>query len=55
MKRLTALGVILTPFILGTQAVLAEGYPWQDHAAPFDFLLEPSAHPRGGDHLWRRQ
>ncbi len=43
MKRFTALGVILTPLILGTQAMLAEGYPWQDHTAPFDFLLEPSA------------
>ena len=40
MKRFTTLGIVLTLLIVGTQAVLAEGYPWKDHAAPFDFFFE---------------
>jgi hypothetical protein len=39
MKKFTTLGVVLTLLILGTQVVLAEGYPWRNHRAPFDFLF----------------
>jgi hypothetical protein len=39
MKKLTILGIVLALVGLGSQVVLAKGYPWRDHAAPFDFLF----------------
>ena len=39
MRKVIAGLTLLSLLALGTVSVLAEGYGWRDHAAPFDFLF----------------
>ena len=39
MKRLLILALLLLSFALATTAYAATGYPWNDHATPYEFLF----------------
>ena len=40
MKKTMIALIVLLLFLLSAGSALATGYPWQDHANPFDFLFD---------------